>query len=75
MHKAVKLVAVGNSTGLVIPRDLLAESGFAQGDELLIRASRGRIEIEPKDDDFEQELEVARGVMRRRRRALRELAR
>lgn len=74
MNKAVKLVAVGNSTGIVIPRELLAASGFAQGDELHIRASRGRIEIETRDEDFEQQLEVAREVMRKRRRALRELA-
>ena len=74
MNKAVKLISVVNSTGLVIPRDLLAASGFNQGDELTMRVSRGRIEIETKDDDFEEQLEAAREVLRRRRRALRELA-
>jgi putative addiction module antidote len=74
MNKAVKLVAVGNSTGVIIPRELLAASGFVQGDELLIRASRGRIEIETADDDFDEQIKAARAVMDRRRRALRELA-
>ena len=74
MNKAVKLVAVGNSTGVIIPRELLAASGFAQGDELTIRATQGRLEIETKDDDFDRQLEAARAVMRRRSRALRELA-
>lgn len=74
MNRAVKLVPVGNSTGVIIPRELLAASGFAQGDELSIKASRGRIEIETPDDDFDEQMRVAREVMHRRRRALRELA-
>ena len=74
MNKAVKLVSVGNSTGIIIPRELLAASGFEQGDELTISASEGRIELESKDDGFDEQLRIAREVMRKRRRALRELA-
>lgn len=74
MNKAVKLIGVGNSTGVIIPRELLSASGFTQGDELRISASPGRIEIETRNDDFDRQLEAAREVMRRRTRALRELA-
>lgn len=74
MNKLGKLTSVGNSTGIVIPRDLLAASGFGQGEEVVIKASPGRIEIEARDDDFERQLAIAREVMRKRRRALRELA-
>jgi putative addiction module antidote len=74
MNKQVKLISVGNSTGVVISRELLAESGFAQGEEVVIKASPGRIEIEAADDDFERQMEIAREVMHRRRKALRQLA-
>jgi antitoxin component of MazEF toxin-antitoxin module len=74
MNKQGKFVGVGNSTGIVIARELLAESGFAQGEEVIIKASPGRIEIEAADDDFERQMAIAREVMQRRRKALRQLA-
>ena len=74
MNKPSKFVPVGNSTGIVIPRDLLAASGFAPGDEVTIKASAGKLEIEPKADDFDRQMEIARDVMKRRFKALRELA-
>jgi len=74
MNKTAKLVPVGNSTGVIIPRDVLAVSGFAQGEEVVIKATAGRLEIEAKTDDFDRQMEIARDVMKRRFRALRELA-
>ena len=74
MNKQTKLVSVGNSTGVVIPRQLLAESGLAHGEDVIIKASPGRIEIEAADDDFERQMAIAREVMQRRRKALRQLA-
>ncbi|MEO6582413.1 MAG: AbrB/MazE/SpoVT family DNA-binding domain-containing protein [Sphingomicrobium sp.] len=74
MNKVTKLVPVGNSTGIVVPRDLLVASGFAQGEEVVIKATPGKIEIEGKADDFDRQMDIARDVMRRRFRALRELA-
>ena len=74
MNKQAKLISVGNSTGIVISRELLAESGLAQGEDVIIKASPGRIEIEAADDDFERQMAIAREVMQRRRKALRQLA-
>jgi putative addiction module antidote len=74
MNKQAKLVGVGNSTGVIISRELLAESGFAQGEDVVIKASPGKIEIEAADDDFERQMTIAREVMQRRRKALRQLA-
>ena len=74
MNKVSKLVAVGNSTGVIIPRDILAASGLAQGEEVTIKASSGRLEIEAKTDDFDRQMAIARDVMKRRFQALRELA-
>jgi antitoxin component of MazEF toxin-antitoxin module len=74
MNKQVKLISVGNSTGILISRELLTESGFAQGEEVIVKASPGRIEIEAAGDDFERQMAIARDVMHRRRKALRQLA-
>lgn len=74
MNKQVKLISVGNSTGVLISRELLAESGFELGEEVVIKAKPGLIEIEAADDDFERQMAVAREVMQRRRKALRQLA-
>jgi putative addiction module antidote len=74
MNKQVRLINVGNSTGVVISREMLAESGFAPGEEVVMKASPGRIEIEAADDDFERQMVIAREVMKRRRKALRQLA-
>jgi len=74
MNKSAKLVPVGNSTGVIIPRDVLAASGLVQGEEVIITATAGRLEIEAKTDDFDRQMEIARDVMKRRFKALRELA-
>ena len=74
MNKLTKFVPVGNSTGVIVSRDLLAASGFTQGEEASISAMAGKIVIEAKTDDFERQMEIARGIMKKRFSALRELA-
>lgn len=74
MNKPLKLIPIGNSTGVIIPKDLLQELGAGAGDTLFpVRTAHG-IELRPADPDFEREMELAREIMRRRRSALRELA-
>lgn len=48
-----KLQRIGNSTGVVIPADMLKESGLSAGDEVVIASSRGRFEIIALDKDFD----------------------
>lgn len=74
MNKPLKLIPIGNSTGVVIPKTLLQELGVAQGDTLVVIKTPSGVELRAGDPTFEAQLEVARDVMRRRRSALRELA-
>lgn len=74
MTKLVKLISIGNSTGVILPKDLLQRLGVAQGDQLAVTDTPTGIELHTPDEDFEREMSVAREVMQRRRRALRELA-
>jgi putative addiction module antidote len=48
-----KLQRIGNSTGVVIPADMLKESGLSAGDEVIIASSKGRFEIVALDPEFD----------------------
>lgn len=75
MNAPLKLVRVGNSTGVVFPREVLARLGAQQGDLLTISDTDNGIELRPFEENFETQMAAAREVMARRKRALRELAR
>ena len=72
--KTLKLVPVGNSTGLVIPKDMLARQNLKQGDQLYAVETPEGIELRLADPEFVRQMEIARGVMDRHRDALAELA-
>lgn len=74
MNKPLKLIPIGNSTGVILPKDVLARLRVGQGDAVSVSETPGGIELRPYEPDFEEQMAVARGVMERRRRALRELA-
>jgi putative addiction module antidote len=71
---SLKLVKIGNSTGVVLPKELLARLGVQAGDTLNASSDGDGILIKPSDDAFETQMAAAREVMERRKRALRELA-
>jgi putative addiction module antidote len=70
----VKLTTIGNSAGIILSRDVLAELGLERGDTLFITKNSEGIQLSPYDPEFEAEMESARRVMRRNRDALRRLA-
>lgn len=69
-----KLIKIGNSVGVILPRDILAKLGLDVGDTLSISDVPGGVTISRYDPAFEQQMTAAREVMKRRRNALRELA-
>lgn len=75
MTKAIKLIAVGNSTGIILSKDVLAHLGVERGDVLTLSEVPGGLELRVHDPAFAAQMETAREVMRRRRRALHELVR
>jgi putative addiction module antidote len=72
--KSLKLIPIGNSLGVILPREVLARLRVGQGDQLALVETNGGLELRSHDPEFEKQMEVARAVMQRRRRALRELA-
>ena len=74
MNKPLKLIAIGNSTGVILPKELLRELGVEQGASISYVRTPAGVELRPTDPDFEAQMKVAREVMHRHRAALRELA-
>lgn len=71
----LKVRKIGNSLGVVLPRDVLARLGAAEGDELiLIDGPEGALQISRADDDFARQMEAAEEIMERYKNALAELA-
>lgn len=71
---ALKLTQIGNSVGVVLPKELLARLKLGKGDTVYVTESPDGYRITPYDPDFEAAMEAARKVMKERRAALRELA-
>jgi putative addiction module antidote len=74
MNVALKVTKIGNSAGIILPKDLLAHLDAEVGASLSVVKTAGGIELRVPDEEFEQQLAVAREVMASRKRALRELA-
>jgi len=70
----LKVRAVGNSLGVVLPRDVLARLRVGEGDTLHVVETKDGIRLVRHDPEFERHVEAARKIMRRRRAVLRELA-
>lgn len=74
MNTQLKLKKIGNSAGVVLPKDLLAHLDVAVGGTLSVTRTPRGIELSAAEPDFDAQMAAAREVMARRKRALRELA-
>jgi len=70
----LKITTIGNSAGVVLPKELLARLRLEKGDTLYATEVPGGIKLMPYDPTLEQQMEVAEKVMKRRRTLLRKLA-
>ena len=72
---ALKLTQIGNSVGVILPKEMLAKLNVGKGDTLYVsEAASGGYLLSPYDEAFAQQMDVARRVMKKRRNVLRELA-
>lgn len=74
MTRKLKLTAIGNSTGVILPREILERLRVSRGDELMVREVRGGITLTPYDPELAAQMEVAEKIMREDRDLLRKLA-
>jgi putative addiction module antidote len=73
MH-ALKLTQIGNSVGVILPREMLAKLGMSKGDTISAIEQPDGVRLTVADPDFAAQMDVARQVMKERRAVLRELA-
>jgi putative addiction module antidote len=70
----LKITAIGNSAGIILPKELLARLRVDKGDALHAIELADGIKLTPFDPEFAQQMELAEKVMRDDRAVLRKLA-
>jgi putative addiction module antidote len=71
---ALKLRKIGNSIGTLIPQETLAALNINEGDTLYLTQAPDGFRVTPYDPEFEEQMKVARDIMKRDRDILRALA-
>jgi putative addiction module antidote len=71
---ALKLTQIGNSVGVILPKEVLARLKLSKGDTLHVTETPDGIALTPYDPSFEQQLELGREFMREYRDTFRALA-
>jgi len=74
MASVLKLRKVGNSLGIILPKEELNRFQLEVGDELTFVRTESGFEISPYDREFEKKLKMFEKSRRKYRNALRELA-
>lgn len=72
--RTLKVRKIGNSLGVVLPKDVLAKLKVGEGDELTVSDTPDGVALTGGDDEFERQMAIGRDIMKRYRNALRELA-
>ena len=70
----VKITTVGNSAGIVLPKEILEKLRVSKGDMLTLNETSRGIELSAYDDEFAEGMNLAEEIMREDRDVLRKLA-
>ncbi len=70
----LKLTQIGNSVGVILPKEVLARLKLVKGDSLYLTDAANGVMLTPYSAEFEVQMTAARSVMKKRRNVLRELA-
>ncbi len=63
MH-SLKLVQIGNSVGVVLPKEVLARLRVEKGDSIFVTESTEGVTLTPFDPSLEEELTAGREFMK-----------
>ncbi len=74
MTRKLKVSAIGNSTGVILPKEVLERLRVGRGDELMVRETPDGIVLSPYDPELARQMDVAEKIMREDRELLRKLA-
>jgi len=71
----LKVTKIGNSLGVILPRDLLGKLRLDKGDSVFLVDTPEGFRLTPYDPAFAEQMESARALMRKRRNVVQELTR
>lgn len=74
MATTTKIIAIGNSTGIILPRETLAHLKLEKGDTVYVNETPGGFQVTPYDEEFGAKMEIADHIIRRYRDAFKKLA-
>ncbi|MFZ9334872.1 MAG: AbrB/MazE/SpoVT family DNA-binding domain-containing protein [Burkholderiaceae bacterium] len=71
---ALKLTQIGNSVGVILPKELLARRKLDKGDTLYVTEAANGLNLSPYDPSLEEEIDLGREFMREYRDTFHQLA-
>jgi putative addiction module antidote len=74
MPTTTKIIAIGNSAGIILPKETLAKLKLEKGDTICLSETPYGAHLTPYDEQFNRKLEASERVMRKYRDALKKLA-
>jgi putative addiction module antidote len=74
MAKTTKVIAVGDSLGVILPKEMLARLKVDVGDRVYLSETPSGLQLSPCDEEFAAKMEAADSIMRRYGDALKKLA-
>lgn len=69
-----KVTKIGNSTGLILPKEAVAHLKVSKGDSVFLTETPDGYAITPYDAEIAEQLDVGRAIAKRYRNALKKLA-
>ena len=70
----LRIITVGSSVGVVLPKELLSKLGVDKGDFLYLVDSADGMTVMPYDPDFEEDMEHAEETIKQYKDAFKKLA-
>jgi putative addiction module antidote len=74
MNKPLKVQKIGNSAGIILPKELLARLRVGPGDTIYVTEAPDGLRLTAANPDFAAKMELAEKIMREDREILRVLA-
>lgn len=74
MNTQLKITKIGNSAGIVLPKEVLARLRVGPGDTVHLTEAPDGVRLTACDPGFADQMDLAEAIMREDREILRELA-
>lgn len=71
---ALKLTQIGNSVGVILPKEILARFKLVKGDTVFLTESANGMNLTPYDPELEEQLKLGREFMHDYRDTFHQLA-